>query len=130
MHDIDHTRRAAKLATVAVLIGFLSACANPAVNESASGFSADKYSADLEECRGGSTLKVAINGLGGSLVGSAYGAFHGAYHGALAGDAPEGAMIGAIVGSVAGVVMGAYEPIQNLNEITERCLGAKGYELG
>ena len=39
-------------------------------------------------------------------------------------------MIGAIVGSVAGVVIGAYEPIKKLNETTERCLGAKGYELG
>ncbi len=130
MHDIKQSRRGGKLAAVVVLIGFVSACANPAVNENASGFSTDRYSADLEECRGGSTLKVAINGLGGSLVGSAYGAFHGAYHGALAGDAPEGAMIGAIVGSVAGVVIGAYEPIKKLNETTERCLGAKGYELG
>ena len=112
------------------VLGLLSGCTSPDIDMSSAGFNGAEYSADLEACRGGSSLKVALHGLGGAVVGSAVGAFHGAYHGALAGNAPEGALIGAIVGSVAGVVVGAYEPFKNINETTEQCLGAKGYKLG
>jgi len=116
------------LATITTLIA-LSACASPAVDTTAPTFDETKYTADLDNCRGGSALNAAIHGLGGAVIGSVIGAADGAYHGAIAGDAPEGAFIGAIAGSVIGVVWGAYKPIQEQEKSVRQCLSGKGYLL-
>ena len=115
---------------IIVAIVVLSACASPAVDTTAPTFYKTQYTIDLDTCRGGTALKVALNGLAGAVYGSAIGAAEGAFHGAIAGDAPEGAFIGAIVGSVAGVVLGAYEPIQEQERSVQGCLRRKGYVLG
>ncbi|MFP6732085.1 MAG: glycine zipper domain-containing protein [Alphaproteobacteria bacterium] len=93
-------------------------------------FDKTKYTVDLDNCRGGTVLDVALNGLGVAVIGSAYGAYHGAYIGALSGNSPEGAAIGAVVGGVIGVVVGAYEPIEEQEQSVARCLSEKGYVLG
>ena len=105
---MSRSRRLAIIATAVVL----SACASPSVDTSAPTFDETQYTVDLDNCRGGTVLDVALNGLGGAAIGTAYGAFHGASAGVLSGNSPEGAAIGAIVGGVIGVVVGAYEPIQ------------------
>ena len=108
----------------------LTACASPDVDTTAPTFDKTQYTADLDTCRGGTALKVALDGFAGAVYGSAIGAAEGAFHGAIAGDAPEGVFIGAIVGSVAGVVLGAYEPFNDQRETVQNCLRGKGYVLG
>ena len=108
----------------------LAACASPTVDSSAPTFDETKYAVDLDDCRGGTVLDVAVHGLGGALVGSAYGLFHGGWTGAITGRTPEGAIIGVIVGGVAGAAVGAYEPIQEQEQSVARCLSGKGYVLG
>jgi outer membrane lipoprotein SlyB len=108
----------------------LAGCANPTVDPSAPTFDETKYVVDLDNCRGGTVLDVALQGFGGVVIGSAYGAYHGAYIGALSANSPEGAAIGAAVGGVIGIVVGAYEPIQEHEESVARCLSGKGYVVG
>ena len=117
------------LAIFAVILA-LTACASPDVDTTAPTFDKTQYTADLDTCRGGTALKVALDGFTGAVYGSAIGAAEGAFHGAIAGDAPEGAFIGAIVGSVAGVVLGAYEPFNEQRQSVQQCLRGKGYVLG
>ena len=107
----------------------LSACASPTVDTTAPTFDETKYTADLDNCRGGSALNAAMHGLGGAVIGSVIGAADGAYHGAIAGDAPEGAFIGAIAGSVVGIFVGAYKPFQEQEQSVRQCLNGKGYVL-
>jgi len=116
--------------TIIATVVALSSCASTAVDTSAPSFDETQYTADLDSCRGGTTLDAALNGLGGAVVGSVIGAADGAYHGAIAGDAPEGAFIGAIVGSVIGVFVGAYKPIKEQERSVRQCLSNKGYVLG
>ncbi len=108
----------------------LAACASPNVDTSAPTFNDKQYTADLNNCQGGTTLYVALNGLGGAIIGSAIGAAEGAYYGAISGDAPEGAIIGAAVGTVIGVFAGATEPFQKQEQKVSQCLTEKGYVLG
>lgn len=108
----------------------LSACASPNVDITTPTFDKTQYTADLDTCRGGTALKVSLDGLVGAVYGSAIGAMHGALNGAVVGDAPEGAIIGAIAGSVIGVVMGAYEPFNKHEQSVQSCLRGKGYVLG
>lgn len=122
------TRRR-NLAIIAASVA-LAACASPTVDSSAPTFDETKYVVDLDNCRGGTVLDVALHGLGIAAIGSAYGAYHGAYIGALSANSPEGAAIGAVVGGVIGVVVGAYEPIQEQEQSVARCLSGKGYVLG
>ena len=103
---------------------------SPNVDTTAPTFDKSQYTADLDNCRGGSALKVGLNGLVGAVYGSAVGAAQGALNGAVAGDAPEGAVIGAVVGSVIGVVMGAYEPFDKQDKSVQQCLRGKGYVVG
>jgi len=107
----------------------LSACASPNVDTTAPTFDKTQYTTDLDTCRGGTVLKVTLDGLVGAVYGSAIGAMHGAVNGAVVGDAPEGAIIGAIAGSVIGVVMGAYEPFNKQKQNVQSCLRGKGYVL-
>jgi outer membrane lipoprotein SlyB len=113
----------------AVLI-VLSACATPDVDTTAPTFDKTQYTADLDNCRGGTVIKVTLDGFVGAVYGSAIGALHGAVNGAAVGDAPEGAFIGAIAGSVIGVVLGAYEPFDKQKQSVQQCLRGKGYVLG
>jgi outer membrane lipoprotein SlyB len=108
----------------------LAACASPTVDSSAPAFDETKYAVDLDNCRGGTVLDVALNGLGVAVIGSAYGLLQGASTGAITGRTPEGAIVGVIVGGVAGAVVGAYEPIQEQEQSVARCLSGKGYVLG
>ena len=113
--------------TVASVV--LAACASPTVDTTATSFDDQQYTADLDNCRGGTALDVALDGLGGAMIGSAIGAFEGAIHGAWSGNSPEGAAIGAVVGGVVGVVVGAKEPFQQQEQSVRRCLSEKGYVL-
>ena len=126
MHRMTSSRTLAIIASAVLL----AACASPTVDSSAPTFDETKYAVDLDNCRGGTVLDVALNGLGGALVGSAYGLFHGGWTGAITGRTPEGAIIGVIVGGVAGAAVGAYEPIQEQEQSVARCLSGKGYVLG
>ncbi len=107
----------------------LAACASPTVDTAGPTFDEQQYTVDLNDCRGGTVIEVALSGLGGAVVGSAIGAFEGAIHGAWSGNSPEGAAIGAVVGGVFGVVVGAQEPIQEQEADLRRCLREKGYVL-
>ena len=108
----------------------LSACVSPTVDSSAQTFDETKYAVDLDNCRGGTVLDVALHGLGGAVIGSAYGLLQGASTGAITGRTPEGAIVGVIVFGVAGAAVGAYEPIQEQKQSVARCLSGKGYVLG
>ena len=122
---MSHRRNLAIIAAAVIL----AACASPTVDTSAPTFDETQYTVDLDNCRGGTVLDVALQGLEGAVIGSALGAVDGAYHGARSGNAPEGAAIGAVVGGVIGVVTGAYEPIQRQEQSVRRCLSERGYAL-
>ena len=113
----------------ALALVLLSGCTTPSVDREMTNFDAEKFSRDLEFCRGGRAFKVALDGFTGAVYGSAVGAAHGAYYGAVAGDAKEGTFIGAIAGSVIGVFMGAYEPFFQKEQNVRHCLSARGYSL-
>ena len=108
------------LAIIAATI-LLTACASPTVDSSAPSFDETKYAVDLDNCRGGMVLGIALQGLAGVAVGSALGLVQVA--------SIDGAIIGAIVGGVAGAFVGAYEPIQEQEQSVARCLSGKGYVL-
>jgi hypothetical protein len=108
----------------------LAACASPTVDSSAPSFDETQYAVDLDDCRGGTALDAALQGLGGIAIGSAIGLGTGASTAMFTGGSLEGAFIGAIVGGVAGAFVGAYEPIQEQEESVARCLSGKGYVLG
>ena len=107
----------------------VAACASPAVDTAVPNFSETQYTADLDECRGGTAFMAAARGFGGAMVGSLYGAAHGAFYGAIHGDSKEGAIIGTIVGSVVGFAVGSYTPVERQNDEVGRCLTGKGYSL-
>jgi len=85
---------------------------------------------DLDNCRGGTVLDVALQGLGGAVVGSALGLVTGASIPVFIGGSLESAIVGVVVGGVAGAFVGAYEPIQEQEQSVARCLSEKGYVLG
>jgi hypothetical protein len=117
-----------KLLFIALMLA-LSACASPTVDMSAASFNEEKYSEDLDTCRGGTAAETMLGGLGGAVVGSFWGAGHGAANGSFAGATGEGTVIGAIVGSVIGVFAGAYKPIEEQGERVRSCLVGKGYTV-
>ena len=107
----------------------LAACAAPTVERSAARFDETRYSADLNECRGGNAVTFAIYGLGGAMIGAAIGAAEGVTTGAIHGDAGEGALYGAIAGSVLGLGVGAYGAFEKQDKELRRCLANKGWAL-
>jgi hypothetical protein len=124
--DLKTFRQLGLVLTVIILLG---ACANPAIDTSAANFDEDKYTDDLNTCRGGSATDVMLGGLGGALAGSLIGASEGASNGALAGASAEGAIIGVIVGGTIGIFVGAYKPFGDKHESVRQCLIGKGYAL-
>jgi hypothetical protein len=105
----------------------LSACASIDVDTSATNFNEEKYSEDLDTCRGGTAAETTLHGLGGVLAGSLLGASEGFTHMGFSGGSAEGAVIGAIVGGTVGLFVGAYKPIETQGEKVRSCLRGKGY---
>ena len=93
------------------------------------GFDADRYSNDLEVCRGGAVVSFTLKTVGGTLYGSAKGAVYGVYLGAITGDGAEGALIGATVGGIAGMGLGANEFLKDQSNSIDNCLRQKGYDV-
>ena len=107
----------------------LGACASPAVEISAANFNEDKYTANLNTCRGGSALDAMLGGLGGAFAGAFVGASEGSINGALASDRVEGVIIGSIVGGTLGIFVGSYKPFSEKHESVRNCLSGKGYVM-
>jgi hypothetical protein len=107
----------------------LGACASPAIDTSAVNFNEDKYTDDLNECRGGSAMDAILGGLGGAFAGSLLGASEGSINGAAAGGRLEGVIIGSIVGGTLGIFVGAYKPFSEKHESVRSCLSGKGYVM-
>ena len=107
----------------------LGACASPIVDTSAANFNEDKYTDDLNECRGGSAMDAILGGLGGAFAGSLLGASEGSINGAAAGGRLEGVIIGSIVGGTLGIFVGAYKPFSEKHESVRSCLSGKGYVM-
>jgi hypothetical protein len=107
----------------------LGACASPIVDTSAANFNEDRYTDDLNTCRGGSALDAMLGGLGGAFAGSLVGASEGSINGAAAGGRLEGVIIGSIVGGTIGIFVGAYKPFSEKHESVRSCLSGKGYVM-
>jgi hypothetical protein len=107
----------------------VSGCASPTVDTSTDTFDEEKYSEDLNACRGGSAAYAVLGGLGGVVVGSLWGASEGFQNGALSGGSVEGAIIGGIVGGSLGIFVGAYKPFSDKEDSVRECLREKGYLL-
>ena len=116
-------------AIVAFMLILLSGCAAPAVDRETAGFNADKYSNDLESCRGGTIVSFTLKTVGGTLLGATYGAANGVLYGALAGDGEEGAIVGAIVGGGLGFGVGAQSYLTDQGNTIDNCLREKGYDI-
>ena len=96
-----------KMTVAIAAAAFLSACASPEADPSASNFDEESYSVALAECRGGSVAVFMWDGLTSAAVGAAWGAAEGAQWGAIHGGVDESALIGSIVGGVLGIGVGA-----------------------
>jgi len=80
-----------KIAIAAFTLIILSGCTTPAVDRETANFDAEKFSQDLEFCRGGTATAFTLKTVSGTLYGSAMGAWAGLYLGVVAGDGAEGA---------------------------------------
>ena len=107
----------------------VSGCASPTVDTSAATFDEEKYSYDLNTCRGGSAADAVLGGLGGAVVGSLLGASEGFKNGAFSGGSAEGIIIAGIVGGTLGIFVGAYKPFSDKEDSVRDCLRGKGYVL-
>lgn len=116
-------------AIAALMLIILSGCAAPAVDRETAGFDANKYSNDLDSCRGGSAVSFALNSVGGTLVGAAIGTANGVFYGAISGDGAEGATVGAIVGGGLGFGLGATKYLTDQGNTIDNCLRQKGYDI-
>jgi hypothetical protein len=118
-----------RLALPALALIILTGCTTPAVDREMTNFDAEKFSQDLEYCRGGTATAFALKTFGGTLYGSAKGAMAGLYFGVMAGDGLEGMAIGAAAGSVAGFGLGANEFLKDQSNSVEHCLRSRGYDI-
>ena len=118
-----------KPAIAALMLIILSGCAAPAVDRETAGFDANKYSNDLDACRGGSVVSFTLNTVGGTLVGGTIGAAHGLFYGAIHGEGAEGAAVGAIVGGGLGFGLGATKYLTDQGNTIDNCLRQKGYDI-
>jgi len=118
-----------KPALAALALIALTGCSTPSVDREMTNFDAEKFSQDLEFCRGGTATAFALKTFGGTLYGSAKGAMAGLYLGAIAGDGLEGMAIGAAAGSVAGFGLGANEFLKDQSNTIEECLRSRGYDV-
>lgn len=116
-----------RLTLPALALIILSGCAAPSVDRETANFDAEKFSQDLEFCRGGAVTAFTLKTVGGTLYGSAKGAVAGLYLGAIAGDGAEGALIGATVGGITGMGIGADEFLKDQSNSIEHCLRSRGY---
>jgi hypothetical protein len=107
----------------------LGACASPNIDTSVANFDEDKYTDDLNTCRGGSAMDSILGGLGGAFAGSLLGASEGSINGAAAGGRLEGVIIGSIVGGTLGIFVGAYKPFSDKHQSVRNCLSGKGYVM-
>jgi NAD(P)-dependent dehydrogenase (short-subunit alcohol dehydrogenase family) len=82
--------------TIIVASVLLSACASPTVDTSAPTFDETKYAVDLDNCRGGTALDAALQGLGGVAVGSALGLVTGASIPVFIGGSLESVIVGVV----------------------------------
>jgi len=107
----------------------VSGCASPTVDTSSATFDEEKYSENLNECRGGSAVDAVLGGLGGAVAGSLLGVAKGIESGTHYGGSPEGIIIGGIVGATLGIFVGAYKPFSDKEDSVRKCLQGKGYVL-
>ena len=114
------------LILITVLALGLGACASPSVDQNAAGFDEDKFTADLNDCRGGPWVQAVMLGVGIGAWGALEGAAVGAAHGADAGDA---AIIGAAVGGLLGLGLGAADALTERDEKVRGCVAGKGYRV-
>ena len=110
-----------------IIVVSVSGCASPTVDTSSASYDEDKYSEDLNTCRGGSAAHAMLGGLGGALAGAFFGASEGSVNGALAGNRVEGVIIGSIVGGTLAIFVGAYKPFSDKEDSVRNCLRGKGY---
>ena len=118
-----------RLILPAIALITLTGCTTPAVDREMTNFDDEKFSQDLEFCRGGTVTAFALKTFGGTLYGSAKGAMAGLYLGAIAGDGLEGMAIGAAAGSVAGFGLGANEFLKDQTNSVAHCLRSRGYYI-
>jgi len=118
-----------RLIIPALALIVLTGCAAPAVDRETASFDDEKFSQDLEFCRGGTVTAFALKTVSGTLYGSAMGAWAGLYLGVVAGDGAEGALIGAAVGGIAGMGLGANEFLNDQSNTIEHCLRSRGYDI-
>ena len=107
----------------------LLACATPQVDQSAANFNETKFTADLNDCRGGTFIAASAKSIGIAMLGSAYGALYGAHIGARDGDTAEGAAIGAALGVTIGLSAGALDALEKYENEIAGCLGKRGYVI-
>jgi len=116
----------------------LTACAQsyqPVVDTGRTGGTSNdtgRYQQDLFECRQHAERvspaeDTLIGGAGGAAAGAALGAISGALLGGF--GAGEGAAFGAAAGGLLGVGGGAISGISNQQEIIDRCLAGRGWNV-
>jgi outer membrane lipoprotein SlyB len=112
-----------------LVTAFLTACAAPDVNRSALNFNENKFSIDLNLCRGGNIAEASLKTIGKGALGSLAGAGIVALHGAVAAGSGEAVVAGAIVGAVIGLGIGANDAIEEHQREIADCIREKGYEV-
>ena len=116
------------LTTISLAI-LLASCVTPNVDQTSATFDKNKYTSDLDTCRGGNIVEATASTIGVGLVGSAIGAVTVATHGAVAANSGEAIVAGAIVGGVIGLGKGAADAVEEHNGKIADCLRSKGYQI-
>ena len=107
----------------------LVACVSPNVEQSALNFDEEKFSTDLNNCRGGTVFEASATSIGLAAGGAFAGAFHVGPWSAAWGNGWEGAAIGAALGSAIGFGAGAIDSVKKYNTEITTCLSNKGYVM-
>jgi outer membrane lipoprotein SlyB len=112
-----------------ILATMLTACAAPNVDQSTPNFNENKFTVDLNFCRGGNIAEATFKTIGKGALGSLAGAGIVALHGAAVANSGEAIVVGAVVGAVVGLGVGANDAIEEHNQDIADCLREKGYEV-
>jgi len=114
---------------ILLLSVILTACVSPDVEQSTTNFDEQKFSVDLNKCRGGTVFEASATSIGLAAGGAIAGALHVGPWSTAWGNGWEGAAVGAALGSAIGFGAGAIDSVKKYNNEIASCLSSKGYTL-
>jgi len=107
----------------------LAACVSPNVEQSAISFDEEKYSVDLNNCRGGTVFEASAMSIGLASGGAILGVIHAVPWSSAWDNGWEVAAISAALGGAIGFGAGAIDSVNKYEDEIASCLSNKGYTI-